>query len=152
MSILTQWDPLGPVLQQQMTRFQRDMARLFDRWGFEPEVWLESVTTFPPVNLREGSDFVYAEAELPGLKFEDLEITVTGDNRLTIKGTRQSPAPDNVQWLRQERSFGTFEKFIDLPVSIDAGKVDAQLQNGVLTIKMAKSPQAKPRKIPVKSE
>ena len=104
------------------------------------------------MNLWEDDDFVYAEAELPGLKLPDLEITATADNQLTLKGKRQPAAPQKVEWHRHERNFESFERTIDLPVSVDAGKVDARLENGVLTIKMAKSLAAKPRKIPVKSE
>jgi HSP20 family protein len=56
-----------------------------------------------------------------------------------------------VEWHRQEREFGSFERTIELPVSVDAGKVEARLENGVLTVKMAKGPAAKPKKIPVKA-
>ena len=57
-----------------------------------------------------------------------------------------------MEWHRQERGFGSFERTIKLPVRVDAAKVEARLENGVLTIKMAKSPAAKPKKIPVKAE
>jgi HSP20 family protein len=93
-----------------------------------------------------------AEAELPGLKLPDLEITVTADNQLAIKGKREPAALEKVEWHRQERGFGSFERTIELPVSVDAGKVDARLENGVVTIKMVKSPAAKPKKITVKAE
>lgn len=151
MSILTRWEPFGE-LQQEMSRFRREMDQLFGRWGFDSETWPGLAVSYPPVNLWEDDEFVYAEAELPGQKLPDLEITVTGDNRLTINGERKQPALQNAEWHRQERSFGSFERTIDLPVGMDAGKVDARLENGVLTIKMAKSPQAKPRKITVKAE
>jgi len=150
MSILTRWEPSGD-LQQEMTRFRREMDRLFGRWGLDSETWPGLAVSYPAVNLWEDDDFVYAEAELPGQKLPDLEIAVTGDSRLTIKGERKEPAPEKVEWHRQERGFGSFERTIDLPVSMDASKVDARLENGVLTVKMAKTPQAKPRKIPVKA-
>jgi len=56
-----------------------------------------------------------------------------------------------IAWHRQERGFGNFERTIELSVSVDAGKIDARLENGVLAIKMAKTPAAKPRKITVKA-
>ena len=60
--------------------------------------------------------------------------------------------PAKAEWHRQERGFGSFERTFRLPVGVDANKVEARLENGVLTIQMAKRPEAKPRKIPVKAE
>jgi HSP20 family protein len=128
------------------------MNRLFGCRGFDFEAWPGLAMSVPPVNLWEDDDFVYADAELPGLKLPDLEITVTADNQLCLKGKRGPTAPEKVEWHRQERGFGSFERTIGLPVSVDASKVEARLENGVLTIKMAKSPAAKPKKIPVKAE
>ena len=154
MSLLTRWEPFRELRHEprQMRRFQRAMDRLFGRWGIDFPEWSALAVSYPPVNLWEDDDFVYAEAELPGLKLPDLEITVTADNRLTLKGKREPAAPEKVEWHRQERGFGGFERTIELPVSVDAGKVEARLDNGVLTIKLAKNPAAKPKKIPVKAE
>jgi HSP20 family protein len=154
MSILTRWEPFRGLRQEmrQARRFQRAMDRLFGRWGIALPEWPALAVSYPPVNLWEDDDFVYAEAELPGLKLPDLEITVTADNKLTLKGKREPAAPEKVEWHRQERGFGSFERSIELPVRVDAGKVEARLDNGVLTVKMAKSPAAKPKKIPVKAE
>jgi HSP20 family protein len=136
---------------RQMRHFQRAMDRLFGRWGFELPNWPALAVSYPPVNLWEDDNFIYAEAELPGLKLPDLEISVTADNGLTLKGKREPAVPEKIEWHRQERGFGSFERIIELPVSVDASKVDAKLENGVLTIEMAKSPAAKPKKIPVKA-
>jgi HSP20 family protein len=154
MSILTRWDPFRELRHEmrQMRHFQRAMNRLFGRWGIDLPEWPPPAVSYPPVNLWEDNDFVYAEGELPGLKLPDLEITVTADNRLTLKGKREPAAPQKVEWHRQERGFGSFERTIELPVSVDAAKVEVRLENGVLTIKMAKSLAAKPKKIPVKAE
>jgi hypothetical protein len=92
-----------------------------------------------------GHDFIYAEAELPGLKLPQLEITVTADNQLTLKGKREPTAPEKVEWHRQECGFGSFERTIELPVCVDAGKVEARLENGVLTIKISASRLARGR-------
>ena len=154
MSLLTRWEPFRELRHEprQMRRFQRAMDRLFGRWGIDFPEWSALAVSYPPVNLWEDDDFVYAEAELPGLKLPALEITVTADNQLTLKGKRVPAAPEKVEWHRQERGFGRFERTIGLPVSVDASKVEARLENGVLTIKMAKSPAAKPKKITVKAE
>jgi HSP20 family protein len=128
------------------------MDRLFGRWGIDLSGWPAPAVLYPSVNLWEDDDFVYAEAELPGLKLPDLEITVTADNQFTLKGKRESAVPEKVECHRQERGFGSFERTINLPVSVDAGKIEARLDSGILTIKMAKSPASKPKRIPVKAE
>jgi HSP20 family protein len=85
------------------------------------------------------------------LNLADLEIFVTGEEQLTINGTRPPFVVENVEWHRQERAFGTFTRVIPLPFPVVPAKVDAHLENGVLTIKMAKSPAIKPKRISVKA-
>lgn len=151
MSLLTRWEPFGSV-QEEMSRIRRDLDRVFGRQGIAPAVLPGVAASFPAVNLWEDENHLYAEAELPGLKLADLEITITGENRLTIKGRRERQTPEKVEWHREERAFGAFERVLDLPYELDSNSVEARLEQGVLTIKMAKSPKAKPRKIIVKSE
>jgi HSP20 family protein len=95
---------------------------------------------------------VYAEAELPGMELNDLEIYVTRGDQLTIKGERKEPTTGKAYWHRQERGFGSFTRVLTLPVDVDPDKVEARLHNGVLTITMPKSEKARPRKISVKVE
>jgi HSP20 family protein len=148
MSMLTRFEPY-----REMRRLQEEMDQLFGRWRLDYPSSPALAATYPPVNAWEDDNYVYAEAELPGLKLADLEISVSGDNELILKGTREQPAlPEKAGWHRQERGFGGFERTLRLPVGVDANKVEARLENGVLTIQMAKRPEVKPRKIPVKSE
>jgi len=149
MFMLTRWHPFRE-LRHEMRNFRREMNRVFGRAGLE--LWPALAVSYPPVNLWEDDDFVYAEAELPGLKLPDLEILVSGDDQLTFKGKRELSLPEKVGWHRQERAFGSFERVLTLPNSVDPAKVDARLENGVLTIKMAKSPAAKPQRITVKAQ
>lgn len=151
MSILTRWHPFRD-LGFEMRRFQHEMDRLMTRRGYELPTWPMGETSYPLVNLWEDNDFVHAEVELPGQRLDDLTITVTGGNQLTLKGKRGQTVAEKVEWLRQERTFGDFERVIPLPVAVDPAKVEARLEHGVLTIKMAKSEAAKPRKIVVKAE
>lgn len=104
------------------------------------------------MNLWEDDDFVYAEAELPGLKPPDLAIAVTADNQLTIQGSRERVAPEGAEWHRRERGFGGFERVLALPVRVDPAAVEARVENGVLTVTMAKSAGARPRKIFAQAE
>ena len=89
---------------------------------------------------------------MPGMELNDLEIYVSGGNQLTIKGERKQPKLDKGAWHRQERGFGSFARVVNLPVDVNAERVEARLVNGVLAITMPKSETAKPRKITVKAE
>lgn len=104
--------------------------------------------SFPAVIIWENEEVLFAEAEVPGLKMEDLEILVTG-NELTIKGERGGENREGVTYHRRERGTGTFSGVVRLPVDVDAHKVEARLENGVLTIVLPKAASAKPRKIEV---
>jgi HSP20 family protein len=147
LSRLQRYTPLWDQLQQ----FQCEMNRLFDRWT--PNGGTQGMAaTYPAVNVWENADQVFVEAELPGLDLKDLEIYVTGGNQLTIKGERKQATPEKGVWHRQERGFGSFVRTLTLPFPVNADKVDARFENGVLLIKLAKHEAAKPRKIAVKGE
>lgn len=105
---------------------------------------------FPAVNAWEDHKAVYAEAELPGLTMEDIEVLVMGDE-LTIKGERKDTEKEGVTYHRRERGLGTFSRVLRLPIQIDAEKVEATLRDGVLTVKLPKAQSALPRKIELKS-
>jgi len=141
------WQPYQQMWDQ-LQQLQGEMNRLFDRWtgaAGTPDV-------YPSFNAWEEDDTLVLEAELPGLDLKDLEIYVTGGNQLTVKGQRQPPKPERGVWHRQERQFGSFARTLTLPYPVDAEKVDARLENGILTVRLAKHESARPRKIPVKSE
>lgn len=105
---------------------------------------------FPPVNVREDEQTLYVEAELPGLKMDDIEVYVMGDE-LTIKGEYKDECGEEVTYHRRERGTGSFNRVFRLPVEVDAKKVQAALCNGVLTIELPKVEAAVHRKIEVKS-
>lgn len=135
----------------QLQGFQSEMNRLFDRWnddGGRLQPWVQ----YPPINIWEDGETLHVEAELPGLKLEDLEIYVTGNNQLTLKGERKPALPEKSVRHRQERGFGKFVRTLTMPFAVDANNVDARFENGVLKIKLAKHESAKARKIVVKGE
>jgi len=142
---VARWQPFNPVWNQ-LQQFQHEMNRLFDRWG----TGAPSEQVFPLVNLYEEGNHLFIEAELPGLKLEDLEIFVTGNSQLTIKGERKLTTPDKSVRHRQERGFGSFTRSFTLPFPVDPNNVEARFENGVLRIQLAKHASALPRKIPVK--
>ena len=147
--MLARWQPFGDA-RTEMARLHEEMNRLFDRWGGTSRVFARNV--FPLVNLWEDESNLYVEAELPGLELNDLEIFVTGENQLSIKGHRKSPEPENGTWHRQERGGGDFTRALELPSLVDNDKVTAELKQGVLTITLPKRQQAKPRRIEVKCD
>ncbi len=106
---------------------------------------------FPLMNVTEDKDNYYVRAELPGLKADELEISVTGDN-LSIAGERKLPIEDEkAQYHRREREAGRFSRIVSLPAEIDAGKVEARCADGVLTVTLPKAEAAKPKQITVKA-
>jgi HSP20 family protein len=144
----TRWQSFNP-LWNQLQQFQSEMNRLFDRWG---DGSYPRTAGEPALNVWEEGEDVFVEAELPGLNLKDLEIYVTGGNQLTLKGERKPNIPEKGAWHRRERTFGPFNRTLTLPFPVDADKVDARLENGVLLLKLTKHESARPRKIPVKSE
>lgn len=105
---------------------------------------------YPPVNVWDDDDSIYLEAELPGITLENLEITITDGNRLSLKGQRKPAEMGNTTWHRQERGFGSFSRTLTLPVLVDSERVEARFELGDLWLKLPKSPKAKPRLIEVK--
>ncbi len=139
-------------------QLRRELDRVFtDAFGgfLDETPWLgvgprSRGRSFPAVNLWETDEALYAEAEMPGLRMEDLEILVKG-KELALKGERRDDAREGVTYHRRERAVGSFSGVVHLPVDIDVNKVEARLENGVLTIAMPKAPSARARKIEVKA-
>lgn len=129
---------------------RRELDRAFnDVFGAWDGLTFGRAPGFPAINLWEDGECLYAEAEVPGVGMNDLEILTVG-NELTIKGRRIGPEGENLTYHRQERGVGEFTRVITLPAEVNASKVEATLRDGVLTIVMPKAEAARARKIPVK--
>jgi HSP20 family protein len=103
------------------------------------------------VDVREDGDHIYVEAELPGFKKDDVDITLE-NNTLTISAERQSEQKQGEQkgdWLLRERNYSRFVRSFNLPPTVDEQSVNAKLADGVLTITLNKREETKPRKINV---
>jgi len=100
------------------------------------------------LNVWEENDVYCVEAEVPGLKSEDLELSVVG-NQFTLKGRRGTSADQATTFHRRERGHGEFVRTLGLPAEVAADQVTASLADGVLTVKLPKAEAAKPRKISV---
>jgi len=111
---------------------------------------MPSAGVFPLTNVTEDKDHFYVRAELPGVKSEELDIQVTS-NSISIAGERKIPVEgNNVRYHRREREAGKFSRLINLPSDIDANKIDAKLENGILKVTIPKAEVAKPKQITVK--
>lgn len=130
-------------------RLREEMEQLFGGLVENAQAFAGS-RAFPALNIWEDDDNVYAEAEVPGLKLDDLELLVTGDE-LSIKGSRSDTGEEGASFHRRERGSGAFNRVVRLPVDIDGDKVEATLRDGILLITMPKAVAAKPRKIKVKT-
>ncbi len=146
--LATRWQPQG--VWTEVNRLKDEMERLFGevaRGG--PRVLARGA--YPPVNLWEDDNNLYVEAELPGFELDQIEITITGENQLSLKGERKPPELEGGVWHRQERAFGSFSRLIELPQPVDPDNVSAEFKNGVLTITLPKREEVRPRKIEVKA-
>ncbi len=132
-------------IRQQMDKLFGDLAE-----GAIKEPTL-SAGVFPLVNLSENNDNYYVRAELPGVKAEDLDISVTA-NSLIISGERKIPEEENVNYHRREREAGRFSRVISLPGQIEPEKVEAKCKNGILTIILPKAETSKTRQVAIKTE
>ena len=102
------------------------------------------------VDVREDADHIYVEAELPGFRKEDIDITLE-NSTLTISAERKESKQqdDQADWLLRERRYSRFLRSFTLPPTVDERSVDAKLNDGVLTIALNKREETKPRKISV---
>ena len=105
----------------------------------------------PALDLYQNSDNLVAVVELPGMKKEEIEISLH-DGMLTISGERKSPGAEGEKAERSERYIGKFRRSITLPTQVDAGKVKATYQDGILTVTLPKAEEAKQKQIQITAD
>ena len=133
---------------EELYRMRQQMEQLLDSAAAPQQ--REAAGVLPLINLTEGKDNYYVRAELPGVKGDELDIQVTANN-LAISGGRKIAAEEEgARYHRREREAGTFSRMIGLPGEVDTDKVEAKLENGILTIVISKAEIAKPKQITVK--
>ena len=132
----------------ELHRMRQQMEQLLE--GATAPHQRASAGVFPLINLTEDKDSYYVRAELPGVKADELDIQVTGSN-LAISGERKIAAEqEDARYHRREREAGTFSRMIGLPGEVDTDKVEAKLENGILTVMVPKAEIAKPKQISVR--
>ena len=141
--------PLRPLREfEEMERLMSVMFRssfpvLWRRAPGEERGWM------PPVEMFEREDKFVVKAELPGMKKEDIDISVVGD-ALTIKGERKAETEIKEEdYHCCERSYGTFFRSISMPSAVDTKKIEANYEEGVLEISLPKAAEVKPKKIAI---
>jgi len=146
MSVI-RWQPFSDMLT-----LRQAMDRLFDdsfvRPSRVPAPFGEGLDL--PLDMYQTDDSVVIKASVPGVKPEEVEVTITGDT-LTIKGeTRAEEEVKKDNYFRQEISYGAFSRSIILPGSVQTDKAEATFENGVLTLTVPKAEETKPKQIKIK--
>jgi HSP20 family protein len=136
-----------------MLSMRNQMDRFFTDWMGETGEMGEGRGGFslrPLMDVSETDNAYMVQVSLPGIRPEDLDISVQ-NNTLTIRGEmKREEERQGERWHLQERHFGQFQRTITLPNNVDSNQVGAQYENGVLTLTLPKSEEAKPRKISVR--
>lgn len=125
-----------------------DLMEDFWRGSFSPETSAKTMG-YPVLDIAENEDAVTVTAEVPGMKAEDIDVTLER-GVLTIKGEKKfEDERKGENFHRIERSYGSFQRVVQLPTEVDDEKVTANYKDGVLTLSMPKSPAARKRKIEI---
>ena len=121
----------------------------FIRLDWPARLTTQGVASYAPTfNVVEKTDGYYITADVPGVRDEDLDVTVQ-DNHLIISGSRKGEErKEGENYFVYERRYGNFSRAFALPETADSGSVEAALRNGVLEVKVAKRESARPRKVP----
>jgi HSP20 family protein len=130
-------DQLNSLFDLPVWADQNRQSQLFTGWA-------------PALDLYQTNDNVVALVELPGMRKEDIEISLH-DGTLTVAGERQTSASNGEKAERTERYVGSFRRSITLPVAVDLHKVSANYRDGILTVTLPKADEAKPKRIEVGS-
>ncbi len=145
MTVLTRWNPY-----RELESLQNRMSRLFEeQYGDRREEALTSGAFVPPVDIYEDQHGIQLKLEVPGIDQKDLNINVE-NNILTISGERKFEQEQKEEnFHRIERRYGSFTRSFTLPNTVDTGKITADYNSGVLSIRLVKREEAKPKQIKV---
>jgi len=133
------WDPFREInqLQQEINRVS--------------PVYRGRTGEYPKFNVWENNDGLLMEAELPGMKTEDLDIVLENDT-LRIKGSKKAPETgEKESFVKRELIYGNFSRALKLPYRVDPNTVKAKMQDGILTIALSRPEEEKPKKIIIAS-
>ena len=141
---IRRWEPFSELMSM-----REALDRLFEERLWAPPEWPTVIS--PAVDMYQTDKDIVVRTPLPGVKPEDVDISILGDT-LTIKGETKSE--DNVSrdnYYCQERRYGSFARTLTLPMPVQADKAEAKFEYGVLTLTLPKAEQAKAKKIEIKA-
>jgi HSP20 family protein len=144
MANVVRWDPFREMMQ-----LRRSVDRMLDEATMNGSGWDEPMRWALPVDVIENEDAYVIKASLPGVKPEDINITY--DNRvLTLSAEYQADEEKkDERYLLRERRYGSFSRSLTLSNLVDSSKIEANYEDGVLTLRLPKSEEVKPRRIPI---
>ena len=146
MSDLTRWEPM-----REMMTLRQAMDQLFDDAFTRPR-GASGVSIVPAIDLYQTADEVVVKANLPGLKAQDVQISVA-NGILTLRGEfKQQDELEEASYHVLERRSGTFERSMTLPTDVQTEKAKANFEDGVLTISLPKAEAVKPKTITIKAK
>jgi HSP20 family protein len=148
MANVTRYDPFSDTIT-----LRQAMDRLFEDSFVSPFTWrsVNGESTSPALDVHQTADEIVVTAALPGLKPEDVDITITGQT-LSIRGEFKSDEEiSRDQYLYRERRHGSFHRQLQLPVRVQGDAASATFENGVLTLRIPQAEDVKPRQIQVKA-
>lgn len=139
---LVRWDPFKELLS-----LRDEFDRIFKEYFIRPENVDEG--WFPMADMKEDSENVVVNVEVPGIKKEDIKVTIRG-NQLVVTGERKfEKEKKDETYHRIERSYGKFQRIITIPVEVDQSKIKATYENGILSITLPKTEKEKPKEIEI---
>jgi HSP20 family protein len=147
MANITRYNPYG-----ELVTLRDAMGRLFEDSFVSPLTWrqLDGEMLNPAMDVHQTGDEIIVTASLPGLKAEDVDITITGQT-LAVRGEfKADEKVERDQYLYRERRYGTFHRQVELPVRVQGDATTATFEDGVLTLRIPKAEEVKPRQIKVK--
>ena len=149
MTNLIRWEPFRELMS-----LREAMDRLFEESVVRPQAgWLGPIEAATlAVDMYQTDDAVVVKAAVPGIKAEELDISITGDT-LTIRGeTKAEEEVKEEHYIRRERRYGSLSRSVSIPVPVVADKAEAEFENGILTLKLPKAEEVKPKAIKVQAK
>jgi HSP20 family protein len=145
---IIRWEPF-----REMTGLRDAIDRLFeDGFARYPRLWPGLGEWELPVDVYQTADEVVVKASVPGLKPDEVDISITGDT-LTIKGEhKEEKEVKEENYIYKERRYGTFSRSTLIPVKVKSDKAEAVFEDGILTLTLPKAEEVKPKQIKVKAK
>jgi len=147
MANIVRWEPFNELIS-----LRDAMDRLFEESIVRPRSLWAAATEALTLDMYETKDDIVVKAVVPGVKPEDIDVSITGDT-LTIKGEfKEEEGVEKENYIRRECRYGSFSRSISLPVPVKVDKASAEFENGILKLTLPKAEEVKPKTIQIKAK